>query len=144
MARPIACAAAPAGRATATRNRRGRVDRRGIVAQHKYEPRWPRQHRPAIRALALEDGRPPATHGAPAMKLEIELGDPDGKKKRVVEFERKGDTCQVAIDGKPMNADAVQVSPNAVSVTLDGQSFEIHLTRSIDGKMKLQCGPHEF
>jgi len=78
------------------------------------------------------------------MKLEIELGDPDGKKKRVVEFERKGDTCQVAIDGKPMNADAVQVSPNAVSVTLDGQSFEIHLTRSIDGKMKLQCGPHEF
>ena len=59
------------------------------------------------------------------MKFEIELSGPDGKKKRVVEFERKGDACLVALDGKPVDADAIQVSPNAVSVTLDGQSFEI-------------------
>jgi biotin carboxyl carrier protein len=78
------------------------------------------------------------------MKFEIHLNGPDGKKKRVVEFERKGEARHIAIDGKPVNADAVQVSPNAVSVTLDGQSFEIHLTRSADGKMKLRCGPHEF
>ena len=78
------------------------------------------------------------------MKFEIQLSGPDGKKKRIVEFERKGDASHVALDGKPVNADAVQVSPNAVSVTLDGQSFEIHLTRSVDGKMKLRCGPHEF
>ena len=78
------------------------------------------------------------------MKFEIELSGADGKKKRVVEFERKGDACLVALDGKPVNADAIQVSPNAVSVTLDGQSFEIHLARSADGKIKLRCGPHEF
>jgi len=78
------------------------------------------------------------------MKFEIELNGPDGKKRRTVEFERKDDGCRVAIDGKAVNADAIQVSPNAVSVLLEGQSFEIHLTRSIDGKIKLRCGPHEF
>ena len=78
------------------------------------------------------------------MKFEIQLSGPDGKKKHVVEFERKADACSVAIDGKAVNADAVQVSPNAISVLLEGQSFEIHLTRSIDGKIKLRCGPHEF
>ena len=78
------------------------------------------------------------------MKFEIELGGPSGKKKHVVEFERKGHGCSVVIDGKAVNADAVQVSPNAVSVLLEGQSFEIHLTRSVDGRIKLRCGPHEF
>jgi biotin carboxyl carrier protein len=29
-------------------------------------------------------------------------------------------------------------------VILDGQSFVIHATPSRDGKLKLQCGPHEF
>jgi len=78
------------------------------------------------------------------MKFEIELNGPGGKRRRVVELERKGEAFHVGLDGKPINADAVQVSPNSVSVTLDGQAFEFHLTRSSDGKMKLQCGPHEF
>ena len=78
------------------------------------------------------------------MKFEIQLTGPNGKRKHVVEIERAGDNCHVALDGQPVNADALQVSPNSVSVMLDGQAFEIHLTRSIDGNMKLQCGPHEF
>ena len=78
------------------------------------------------------------------MKFEIELNGPGGKNRRTVEFARRDDGSSVAIDGKAVNADAIQVSPNAVSVLLEGQSFEIHLTRSIDGKIKLRCGPHEF
>jgi len=78
------------------------------------------------------------------MKFEIQMSGPGGTKKRVVDFDRKGETCHVALDGKTVNADAVQVAPNSVSVTLEGHAFEIHLTRSADGRMKLQCGPHEF
>jgi len=31
-----------------------------------------------------------------------------------------------------------------VSVMLNGQSFEIRVSASVDAKIKLQCGPHEF
>jgi len=78
------------------------------------------------------------------MKFEIQLSGVNGKSKHIVELAQKDGKCEVALDGKPVEADAVQVSPNSVSVMLGGQSFEIHLSRSIDGSMKLQCGPHEF
>ena len=78
------------------------------------------------------------------MKFEIQLTGPHGKRKHVVEFERQSGAFHVTLDGQPVNADPLQVTPNSVSVMLDGQSFEIHLTRAADGKMKLQCGPHEF
>jgi biotin carboxyl carrier protein len=78
------------------------------------------------------------------MKFEIQLTGPSGKRKHVVELERKGDVSTVSLDGKPVDADAVQVAPNAISVMLGGQSFEIHVSRSVDGTLKLQCGPHEF
>jgi biotin carboxyl carrier protein len=78
------------------------------------------------------------------MKFEFQLTGPSGKRKYVVELERKGDVSTVSLDGKPIDADAVQVAPNAISVMLGGQSFEIHISRSVDGTLKLQCGPHEF
>ncbi len=78
------------------------------------------------------------------MKFEIQLSGATGKRKHVVDLERKGDTCSVSLDGKRVDADAVQVAPNTVSVMLGGQSFEIHVSRSVDGTLKLQCGPHEF
>jgi len=78
------------------------------------------------------------------MKFEIQLSGTSGKKKHVVELIRNSEAYTVTLDGQPVEADAVQVSPNTVSVILGGQSFEIHLSRSIDGKIKLQCGPHEF
>jgi biotin carboxyl carrier protein len=78
------------------------------------------------------------------MKFEIQLTGASGKRKHVVELERKGDVSTVSLDGKPVDADAVQVAPNAISVMLGGQSFEIHVSRSVDGTLKLQCGPHEF
>jgi biotin carboxyl carrier protein len=78
------------------------------------------------------------------MKFEIQLTGASGKTKHIVELIQMAEKRSVTLDGQPVDADAVQVSPNAVSVMLGGQSFEIHLSRSIDGKMKLQCGPHEF
>lgn len=78
------------------------------------------------------------------MKFEIELGTAGGKKKHLVEINRHGSTCQISIDGEPLDAHAVQLSPNTVSVLLRGQSFEINLSRSGGGNIKLQCGHHEF
>jgi biotin carboxyl carrier protein len=78
------------------------------------------------------------------MKFEIQLTGAGGKRKHAVELERKGDACSVALDGQAVDADAVQIAPNAVSVMLGGQSFEIHVSRSADGSLNLQCGPHEF
>lgn len=78
------------------------------------------------------------------MKFEIQLSGAGGKRKHIVDFERKGEVCIVLLDGRPVDTDAVQVAPNTISVMLGGQSFEIHVSRSVDGTMKLQCGPHEF
>jgi len=78
------------------------------------------------------------------MKFEIQLTGAAGKRKHVVELEQKGGLCSVSLDGQSVDADAVQIAPNAISVMLGGQSFEIHVSRSADGTLKLQCGPHEF
>jgi biotin carboxyl carrier protein len=76
------------------------------------------------------------------MKLEIQLTGAGGKRKHLVEFER--DVSTVSLDGRPVDADAIQIGPNVVSVMLDGQSFEFHISRSPDGTLKLRCGQHEF
>jgi biotin carboxyl carrier protein len=78
------------------------------------------------------------------MKFEIQLSGASGKKKHIVELTPNSEGHGVTLDGQRVEASAVQVSPNTVSVILGGQSFEIHLSRSLDGKIKLQCGPHEF
>ncbi|HXC47551.1 MAG TPA: acetyl-CoA carboxylase biotin carboxyl carrier protein subunit [Candidatus Sulfotelmatobacter sp.] len=78
------------------------------------------------------------------MKFEIQLTGTGGKRKHVVELERKGNVCSVALGGQAVDADAVQIAPNAISVMLAGQSFEIHVSRSPDGTLNLRCGPHEF
>lgn len=78
------------------------------------------------------------------MKFEIEWSGPEGKKRHIVELAQSSGTHRVTLDGRLLNADAVQVSPNTISVILNGQSFEINLSRSADGKLKVQCGAHEF
>src|SRR5258708_20841121 len=74
----------------------------------------------------------------------MQLTGTGGKRKHVVELEQKGEVRTMALDGQPIDADAVQIAPNAISVMIGGQSFEIHVSRSTDGTLKLQCGPHEF
>jgi biotin carboxyl carrier protein len=78
------------------------------------------------------------------MKFEVHLSGVQGRKKRTVELEPEGRGYRVYVDGAAVNADAMVVAPNTVSILLDGQSFEVHVTPSLDGKIKLQTGPHEF
>jgi biotin carboxyl carrier protein len=78
------------------------------------------------------------------MKFEIQLTGRGVKRKRVVEFERKSDVSTISLDGHIVDADAIQIGPNVVSVMLGGQSFELHVLRSTDGTLKLRCGQHEF
>jgi len=78
------------------------------------------------------------------MKLEVHLEGVSGAQTRLVELRREGERYRIALDGKPVNADAIEIDPNTISVILDGQSFVIHATPSPNGQLKLQCGPHEF
>ena len=61
------------------------------------------------------------------MKFEVQLHAGGGKKKRVVELEREGGGYRVLLDGKRVDANAVQIAPNTISILLNGQSFEIHV-----------------
>lgn len=78
------------------------------------------------------------------MKFEIQLTGASGKRKHAVEFERKNDLPTISLDGHPVDADALQIGPNVVSVMLGGQSFEFHISRSVDGTLKLRCGVQEY
>ena len=78
------------------------------------------------------------------MKFEVQLHGFDGPKKRTVELEPNGDAYRVLLDGREVNADVALTAPGTVSVLLDGKSFVVHVTPALDGKIKLQSGPHEF
>jgi biotin carboxyl carrier protein len=78
------------------------------------------------------------------MKFEVHLSGASGNKKHTVDLEREGSTYLVRVDGQVVAADVIQVAPNAISILLDGRSFDIHITPSLDGKLNLQCGPNEF
>jgi biotin carboxyl carrier protein len=73
------------------------------------------------------------------MKLEIEL---DGKA-RTVELTRIGERVQCVLDGKPINADVVEVSPSVYSILLDGQSFEARVESAATG-LRVIVGGHEY
>src|SRR5689334_25260421 len=48
------------------------------------------------------------------------------------------------LDGKPVAADAVEIAPHILSILLEGQCFEVTVTPSPDGKLKLQTSGQEF
>src|SRR5437879_2996845 len=96
-------------------------------------------------AFPLEAGRPPRATGPPAMRYEVKLSSStSGEKKRVVELERHASGWRVKLDGQPVAVDAVEIAPNTLSILLDGQSFEIAVTPSPDGKLRLHAGTQEF
>jgi biotin carboxyl carrier protein len=79
------------------------------------------------------------------MKYEVQLASSNSEKKtRVIELEGDASGWRVTLDGKPLAVDAVEIAPNTISILLDGQSFEISVAPSPDGKLKLQTGAHEF
>lgn len=78
------------------------------------------------------------------MRFDVHLDGPGGKRKRTVELEPSGTGYSITLDGQPLQADAALVAPGTVSVLIGGQAFEMHVTPSFDGVVKLQSGPHEF
>lgn len=78
------------------------------------------------------------------MKYEIQLADASGKKTRNVELERDANGWRVVLDGQPVAADAAEIAPHTLSILLDGQSYEIHVTPFADGTLNLQTGTQEF
>jgi biotin carboxyl carrier protein len=78
------------------------------------------------------------------MKFEVHLEGSSGTRQHVVELEREGENFVVVLDGQRVDADIIKVAASSVSILLDGQSFEVHVTPALEGKLKLQSGPHEF
>jgi biotin carboxyl carrier protein len=79
------------------------------------------------------------------MKYEVRLASSNsGEKIRVIELERDASGWRGTLDGRPVTVDVVEIAPNTLSILLDGQSFEINVTPSPDGKLKLQSGAQEF
>ena len=78
------------------------------------------------------------------MKIEVQLTGPSGKRLRTVELERDADRWKISLDGQPVNIDAVEIDPNTLSLLLEGQSYEVRITPSPDGVLKLQTGLQEF
>ena len=74
------------------------------------------------------------------MKYEIRIAG----KNRTVELHRDSDRWKVSLDGTPLDADAVEISPNVFSVLLKGESYEVRLAAASDGKLTLQTRHHEF
>jgi biotin carboxyl carrier protein len=79
------------------------------------------------------------------MRYEVKLSSStSGEIKRVVELERHASGWRVKLDGLVVAVDAAEISPNTLSILLDGQSFEITVTPSPDGKWQLHTGTREF
>jgi len=74
------------------------------------------------------------------MKLEVHISG----QTRTVELQREAGGWRATIDGQSSTADVVEIAPNTLSVLLAGQSHEVCVTPSADGKLKLQTGAQEF
>jgi biotin carboxyl carrier protein len=74
------------------------------------------------------------------MKFEVQISG----KTRTVELQRDSDRWKISLDGAPLDADAVEISPNVFSILLNGESYEVRLAAANDGKLTLQTRHHEF
>jgi biotin carboxyl carrier protein len=74
------------------------------------------------------------------MKFEVQISG----KTRTVELQRDSDRWKISLDGAPIDADAVEISPSVFSILLNGESYEVRLAAANDGKLTLQTRHHEF
>ncbi len=74
------------------------------------------------------------------MKFEVAINNT----RRVVELERDAERWRISLDGKVVDADAVEIAPNIFSILLDGKSYEIRVAPTAAGTLTLQTGRHEF
>jgi biotin carboxyl carrier protein len=74
------------------------------------------------------------------MKYDVRIGD----RTRTVELRCNSDRWEISLDGKAIDADAIQIAPNIFSVLLNGESFEVRIAPASDGRLTLQTRHHEF
>lgn len=93
----------------------------------------------------MEAGKPPRATGPPAVRYQVQLRSSNSEEKaRVIELERDASGWLVTMDGREVAVDVAEIAPNTFSILLDGQSFEINVAPSLDGKLKLHNGTQEF
>ena len=77
------------------------------------------------------------------MKLEIRIGE----RIRSVELAREGDKLVCLLEGRPLEADAVEITPGVYSVLLGGRAFEVRVEADEGrppGSLRVHTGAAEF
>jgi biotin carboxyl carrier protein len=73
------------------------------------------------------------------VKLEIELNGT----RRSVELSREGKLSHFAIDGRAMDADAIEVAPGIYSIIIGGAAFEARVEETVTG-LRVTAAQTEF
>ena len=74
------------------------------------------------------------------MKFEVQIAG----RRREVELRRDSERWAVALDGQAVDADVRQIEPDVFSILLGGKSYEVRVTPSVNGSLKLRAGHYEF
>lgn len=74
------------------------------------------------------------------MKYEVRISG----QTRIVELQKEVGGWRILLDGAALDANAVEVAPNTFSILLNGDSHEIRIAPSPDGKLVLHTGLAEF
>jgi biotin carboxyl carrier protein len=73
------------------------------------------------------------------MKVEIEIAG----RTRTVKWTRSGGSWRCALDGLPLDADALEISPGNFSILLNGHSCTVHVEETGE-TLRVLTGPREF
>ena len=65
-------------------------------------------------------------------------------KPRVIEIYRSDDKIILVLDGNKLDASAAEVTPNTISVLLNGESHQVRVAPRPDGTLILHSGQGEF
>jgi len=65
-------------------------------------------------------------------------------KTRTVEIVTKNGAWEISLDGKLLDANAVELAPNTISVLLNGESHQIRVAPRPDGTLTLHTGLAEY
>ena len=74
------------------------------------------------------------------MKFEVRIGG----RECTIELHRDADHWQILIDGRAVDADAVEIAPGIFSILLNGKSYEVRVTPNPGGGLTLQTAHQEF
>jgi biotin carboxyl carrier protein len=74
------------------------------------------------------------------VKFEVRIaGEP-----HAVELDRDAARWRISLDGRAVEADAIELAPGIYSILLDGLSHEVRVTPSPDGTLQVLSGIQEF